>query len=117
MSQKIHPEKIRQLLNRSLAQIEQPALERLREARVQALARYDARNTAPSFAWAGHSSRSGNSINLRHKSYYYWGGAILLAACLFSGAAYWQHATTEQDISEVDIAILTDDLPMHVYVD
>ena len=117
MNQKFHPEQIRQLLNRSLSQIEQPTLERLREARTQALARYDAHNAAPAFAWAGNSSRPEHSANLRHKPYYYWVGAILLVAFLFSGAAYWKNATTEQDVSEVDIAILTDDLPMHVYVD
>ena len=116
MNQKFYPEKIKQLLNRSLSQLEQPTLELLREARTQALARYDARSTAPTLAWASHSSRSGHSTHSHHKSYY-WAAAILLAACLFSGAAYWQHATTEHDTSDVDIAILTDDLPMHVYVD
>lgn len=116
MNQKFHPEKIRQLLNRSLSQLEQPTLERLREARTQALGRYDARSATPAFAWAGHSSRSGHSTQSHHKSYY-WAGVILLLACLFSGAAYWQHTTAEHDTSAVDIAILTDDLPMHVYVD
>jgi len=116
MNQKFDPEQIKQLLNRTLSRIEQPTLERLRDARAQALARYDARSTTPAFAWSGHSSRAGHSSHSHHKSYY-WAGAILLIACLFSGAAYWQHTTAEHDTSAVDIAILTDDLPMHVYVD
>lgn len=115
MNQKFYPEQIKQPLNHSLTQIEQPALERLRIARTQALARYDAHSTAPAFSWAGHSPHSGQNANSHHKSYY-WAGAILLAACLYSGASYWQQAA-EHDTSAVDIAILTDDLPIHVYVD
>lgn len=114
MNQQFQPEKIKQLLNRSVADIKPSTLERLREARTQALARYDARNTAPAYAWAGHAAKSGHSH--WHKAYY-WAGAILIAACLFGGAAYWHHTTTEHDTSAVDIAILTDDLPMHIYVD
>jgi hypothetical protein len=33
-----------------------------------------------------------------------------------SGVSYWQH-TSERDHSAIDIAILTDDLPVHMYVD
>lgn len=113
--QKLDPGQIRQMLNRSLSRIEQPTLERLREARTQAMARYDAHSTAPAFAWVNRSSASGHSTHSHHKAYY-WAGAVLLAACLFSGAAYWEDAT-EHDTSEVDIALLTDDLPIHVYVE
>jgi len=116
MNKKFDPEQIKPLLNRSLSRIEQPTLERLRKARSQALAHFDAHSAAPDFAWAGHSSRAGHSTHSHHKSYY-WAGAILLIACLFSGAAYWQHTAAEHDTSAVDIAILTDDLPMHVYID
>lgn len=116
MNPKLSHEQIRQLLNRSLGQIESPTLERLRDARQQALTRYDARHsTAPSIAWAGHSAHSRPGTGSHHKSYY-WAAAILLAACLFSGTSYWRHAN-EHEISEVDVAILTDDLPIHVYVD
>jgi hypothetical protein len=116
MNQNFNHDKIRQLLNRSLGQIESPTLERLRDARTQALARYDARHsTAPALAWAGHSAHARHGANSHHRPYY-WAAAILLAACLFSGASYWRHAS-EHEISEVDVAILTDDLPIHVYVD
>ncbi len=111
MDQKFYPEHVKQLLNRSLGRLDQPTLARLRDVRIQALARYDARSAAPIFAWAGNWHVAGS----HHKSYY---GAIvvLLIALLFSGTAYW-HQATDHDVSDVDIAILTDDLPIEMYVD
>ena len=41
---------------------------------------------------------------------------MLLAASLFSGITYWQQAI-DNDTGDVDIAILTDDLPIQYYVD
>jgi len=115
MNQKSHPEQIKQLLNRSLAQLDQPTLARLRDARAQALARYDAHSAAPAFAWASLWTDHRHAADSHHKSHYL-AAAVLLAALLFSSAAYWHH-TTDHDVSEVDIAILTDDLPIEVYVD
>lgn len=40
----------------------------------------------------------------------------LLAAVLFGGLSYWQHAH-ESDLSHLDTAILTDELPLEVFVD
>ena len=113
MNDELNTESIRQLLNRSSAKLEQPTLERLRDGRMQALARYDARRTAPRFVLAGGL---GGHISGSHRTHYYWAFAVLVAVLLFGGVTYWQHAT-ELDSSEVDIAILTDDLPMAAYVD
>ena len=109
----INTESVRQLLNRSTGEIDRPSLERLRNAPMQALERYDARSAVPAFAWAGlgHFGRGA-----RHGMAYYLAGAVLLAACLYGGATYWQQMA-EHDSSDVDIAILTDDLPMDVYVE
>lgn len=112
---KLSTETIRQLLNRSSARIEQPALARLRDARTQALARYDARSAAPAFVWAGFSSKHTTGPHRNH--YLYWIAAALLAASLFSAVTYWKSAADhDHDVSDVDIAILTDDLPIDVYV-
>jgi hypothetical protein len=116
MNNKLSTESIRQLLNRSSAQLEQPTLARLRDVRTQALARYDARSTAPAFVWAGSTSTNSGHTTGSHRNQYYWAAAVLLAALLFSGATYWQHVA-EHDNSDVDIAILTDDLPIDVYVE
>jgi len=40
----------------------------------------------------------------------------LLVAILMFAAGYWQHAQ-EQQISEIDVAILTDEMPIEVFVD
>ncbi len=115
MNQKFHPEQIKQLLNRSLTQLDQPTLTRLRDARTQALARYDTYSMAPAFAWASSWTGHRHAADSHHK-HYYLAAAVLLAALLFSGTTYWHH-TTDHDISDVDIAILTDDLPIEMYVD
>jgi hypothetical protein len=39
----------------------------------------------------------------------------LLAAILFEGTSYWQNVQ-EQQIDETDVAILTGDLPIEVFV-
>ena len=117
MNEEFNAESIRQLLNRSTAQLGQAEVARLRDARALALARYDERRTAPALAWAGNlaATISGHGSGSQHK-FYYWAAAVLLAAGLFSGITLWQHAL-EHDDSEVDIAILTDEMPIDVYVD
>lgn len=109
MNPRLGAEQIKQVLNRSLTRLDQPALARLRDARAQALARYDAHCAAPAFALAGHWHAASS-----HRKSHYLAGAVLLAALLFGGVSYWHH---EHDVSEVDIAILTDDLPIEMYVD
>ena len=115
MDKKFDPEPIKQLLNRSLAQIDLTTLVRLHAARLQALNRYEARSsTLTLFAWAGEHITWHSSVP-RH-NIHYWIGAMLLGFSLFSGIAYWQQAM-DNDTSDVDIAILTDDLPIQYYVD
>lgn len=109
MNQRLGTEQIKQLLDRSLTRIDPPALARLRGAREQAMARYDERCSAPAFALAGHWH-----VASSHRKSHYLAVAVLLAAFLFGGITYWHH---EHDVSEVDIAILTDDLPIEMYVD
>ena len=113
--QQLNTESIRQLLNRSSAKLGLRTLTRLSDARTQALARYDARSTVREFSLAGVLTGSGHSTG-SHRSQYYWALAVLLAAFLYSGSTYLQHVI-EHDNSDVDIAILTDDLPIDAYVD
>lgn len=112
----ISTDTIRQLLNRSSSEIGHSTLAHLRDARAQALARYDARSTAPAFSWAGFGSIGSGHAAGSQRSNYYWVAAVLLALTLISTAAYWKH-TEDRDVSDVDIAILTDDLPIEMYVD
>jgi len=115
MDEKLNPESIRQLLNRSLAQLDQTTLDRLSAARMQALDRHEARSaTLPLFAGAGEHAIWHPSAH--HHSFHYWFGTLLLAVTLVCGIAYWRQAM-DNDSSDVDIAILTDDLPMQYYLD
>jgi hypothetical protein len=109
MNQKLQPEQIRQLLDGSLDQIGEPALARLREARELALTRHNARLASPLYALAGNWHFGGI-----YRGFRYFAAAAVFAAVLISGAAYWQH---EHEAVEVDVAILTDELPIEVYVD
>lgn len=106
-------ENIKHLLNHSVAQLERPTLTRLRHAREQAMARYTARYVEPVFARAGHAVW--HAFGAQHKSRL-WATTLLLAIILFSATAYWNH-TAKSDTADVDIAILTGDLPIHFYVD
>ncbi|MGO8756465.1 MAG: DUF3619 family protein [Gallionellaceae bacterium] len=115
MDDKLNPELIRQLLNCSLDRIDQSTLANLRSARLRALSHYEARRgTVPLFAWSdGHEIW--HALAHRHRVYY-WIGAILLAASLFGGIAYWQQVRDDASIDE-EISILTDDLPIQYFVD
>ncbi len=111
----INTQQIKDLLGTSTRQLTPDTLDRLRMARTQALNKQRVRHTMPVLAWLGHHSGTYDS------SYLYkpmnWVAVILFAACLVIGASLWQSDSAEHEISEIDIAILTDDLPIHVYVD
>ncbi|MES1982359.1 MAG: DUF3619 family protein [Pseudomonadota bacterium] len=106
-------EQIKHLLNRSVTQLDSTTLQQLRAARNKAMSRYEAHNAAPALAWTGPLANIGQNLGAARK--YQWVAAVLLAVCVFSGTVYWHHS--EKDTSDVDIAILTDELPIHVYLD
>ena len=104
---------IKQLLNQSVARIDDTTIENLRAARTRALESYRAQQSAPVLAWLNHHGLWIGSSTHHHKTLY-WGLALLFAACLFSGITYVQY---EHDHSDIDIEILIDDLPVDAYVD
>lgn len=104
---------IRLLLNTSLARLEQPTLARLRDARAQALARHQESRVVPALSWVENIAWP--SAGTQYKPHF-WAATALIAALLVSVAAYWPQIV-EKDSTAVDISILTDDLPMHVYLD
>jgi hypothetical protein len=106
-------EDIKQLLNLSAAQLDQPTLTRLRHAREQAMAHYAVHCEEPVFARAGHTIR--HTFNTHNKSRL-WATTLLVAIILFSATAYWNHLA-KSDTADVDIGILTGELPIHFYVD
>ncbi len=112
MNDHLNPDAVRQLLNRSLAQLDQDTLSRLRSARELALQRASAHPASRLRAWFG--VRVNPAFFWRHAMATRLAGALLVA-CLVGGAGYyWQQTNDNGD--EADIAILTDDLPINYYV-
>jgi hypothetical protein len=115
MNRRLNPEQIRQLLNCSTAQLDESTLAGLRKTRTRALERHTTRH-GHALVFSGHGKHAhGHAMGIRHKPYL-WAAGLLLVACIVSGIAYWQ-SVPNNDTSDVDIAILTDDLPLQVYLD
>jgi len=109
------PDSIKQLLNRSTAQIDSNTVERLRSSRNLALERHRALQHAPVQAWLTHHGLWTGSSSSSHKhKHVYLALAVLFSLCLYSGITYIQH---DRDHSDIDIEILTDDVPVDAYVD
>lgn len=110
MNTELDPRKIAQLLTQSTRQLDASTLSALSNARRNALKRQSVR--APVFAL---TTGRWTEWLLPHSSQQ-WIVAGLLAVILAVGTSFWHHAQ-EQQISELDVAILTDDLPIEVFVD
>lgn len=107
----LSPERIAGLLTLACEQLDDDTVKALRLARNTALDRQAAH--APSFAFDG-----------RHRLYWpvphtarQWAAAGLLLATLAGGAGYWQHQHQHETMTHLDLAILTDDMPMEVFID
>lgn len=118
MITKLDPRKIAQLLNQGTRQLDASILTGLASARQNALARQSVHARAVAFN-TGHQKfgqKFGWTPSLIPHSTQHWIVAGLLVAMFAFSASYWHHAQDLQ-ISELDVAILTDDLPMEVFVD
>ncbi|MBY0576442.1 MAG: DUF3619 family protein [Gallionellaceae bacterium] len=118
MNTELDPGKVTQLLNQSTRQMSGQILSALNRARQNALERHAVRTHAFALAPSGGAHTYTNR-------WMHWAGlhsaqhlaiVILLAAVVISGVGYWHHVE-EQKIGELDVAILTDDLPVEVFVD
>lgn len=107
----IAPQRIAQLLTRAAQQLDDNTASALRRARNVALERQSQHK--PAFALStGHGFR----WLLPHSAHQWVAMIIILVAILFGGVSYWHHAH-ENDLAHLDTAILTDDLPLEVFVD
>ena len=114
MKENLNLDAIRQLLDRSASQIDQFTLARLHEARSQALAHAPAHAQIPVLAWIDSHFRRFMPVK-RHAAATWIAAALLLAGLLGGIGYYWQQPYDKN--AAVDIAILTDDLPINYYVD
>ena len=110
MTDNLNPKRIAQLLTQGTWRMDTGVLTALSNAREKALQRQSVR--APVFMLA--TSRFAHV--LLPFSTHQWISAGLLAVLIFVGTSYFNHAH-EQQIAELDVAILTDELPIEVFVD
>jgi hypothetical protein len=110
MTTNLDPHKIAQLLTQSTRQLDESTVSALHNARQNALKRQLVR--APVFSLVtGRGTRS-----LIPDSIQRWVVAGLVVAMIIVGTSFW-HNIQEQQIDELDVAILTDDLPIEVFLD
>jgi hypothetical protein len=114
MNTKLNTREIGQLLNRSANQLDRETLDKLQAARRTALQHQYSGQQAPVLAWLTEHGVIHHGSTPFHRVYNF-GMAVLLVTVLFGGALYWQQMSN--DHSDVDLAILTDDLPVEMYVD
>lgn len=105
MITRMDPDKIARLLTQSTRQIDTATLSALEDARRHALTRQSVHSSV--FALTAGRWMP----DLIPHSTQQWVAAGLFAAMLVIGTGYWQHST-EQQISDLDVAILTDELPI-----
>jgi hypothetical protein len=110
-----NPEPIKQLLNSSLEQIDHSTLAGLHAARDIAVSRVAARPAVLSLLAPSGLRLTRNAWAHGHKPFN-WLGIILVAICTVNGFVYfWQQAMND-DSTDVDVEILTDDLPIDYWL-
>ncbi|MCG6934243.1 MAG: DUF3619 family protein [Gallionella sp.] len=115
MSNELNPVKIAQLLTKSAQQLDNATLSALEKARHKALERQSTRVPVLTFTSAsGHATARWADRLIPHSAAP-WIAAVLLAAILLAGTSYWKNVQ-EQQIDDTDVAILTSDLPIEVFV-
>ncbi|MCK9201568.1 MAG: DUF3619 family protein [Gallionella sp.] len=107
----IAPEQIAGLLTRSAEQLDSNTVAALRRARHTALDRQNVH--APAFAL---DAKHGFHWQLPHTPRQ-WVATVLLLAVVVGSSGYWQHLRKHEMMTHLDVAILTDDMPMEVFID
>lgn len=105
----IDPKRIARLLTRAAERLDADTVAALRHARNRALQRQAA--TKPFSPGTGHHIH----WPLSHAIPQWVGSVALLLAIVAGSIGYWHHAMEE--MSHLEVAILTDDMPMEVFVD
>jgi hypothetical protein len=114
MNGRLDPEAIRALLDDAVNLIDLSTLARLRVTRLEARARYDTHgSTLPSLLWAGRRLNADWRVSAQSRRIYHLASALLFVAIVFIGLDYWQEMMADEaSDGDLDIAILTDELPI-----
>jgi hypothetical protein len=111
MTTKLDPNKIIHILNQSAENLDQETLAGLQRARAQALQKQATKVHVLQFAghpWTGQ---------LTPHTIQQWFAVALLALALAAGAGYLWQENHHQHIIELDEQILTDELPLEIFID
>lgn len=112
MNERYFASQVRQHLDRGLQTIGTDQLDRLRRARERALAVQRQEVAAPSLAGIGHALRV--HLDGRRPRQFFVALALLLAAMIY---AQWHAETLIADLSDVDSALLADEMPVEAFTD
>lgn len=115
MNETLNTREVGRLLNRSADQLDRETLDKLQSARRTALNYQKKSRKAPVLSWLTHHGLINNHSSFGHKTLGF--GISLLLAIVLLGSVFHALQTSERDHAEIDIAILTDDLPVGMYVD
>ena len=107
--------KIVRILDRGVEDLDARTRGQLAAARGAAMSRYRER-PAPvwGLAWATSAMSRGRGERLLGARYVIAASALVLA---LSGIIYWQTMAPGNDFSEIDLNLLTDELPINAYLD
>jgi hypothetical protein len=111
MNTKLSNKEIGSLLNRSAQQLDRSTLNELHTARQQAL--QNQRVASP--VWVSRNGLLHGQLRLSPRALN-WFIVGVVASLLVINLTYWER-TYEHDHSDIDIAILTDDMPVDAFVD
>lgn len=117
MKNELNTQKIKELLTISTTRLAPETLEKLRMARTRALDRQRVRHSVPVLAWLGGHHGAHHNETPHHSKAWNWAVAAVFVACLITGVSIWNNSTIEHEICDVDLAILTDDIPVHAFVE
>lgn len=104
--QSINHRQIAQLLTKSCEQLDEPIVSALRQARSVALQKQSLHEPVFSLNAIGHRA------HLPHTAQQWMATAVLLAVIAVGAYGYWQNSQVP-----VDLQILTDAMPIDVFVD
>lgn len=111
MTTKLNPERISQILNQGLRELDEDTLTVLQQARAKALQRQAVPARAQQLA--GHRLLN---VLVPH-TLQQWIIAVMVVFVLLAGAGlWWQHMHHQQQV-ELDVELLTDELPLEIFVD
>lgn len=110
MTTKLDPQKVIRILNQGTQDLDQATLTSLQQARAKALQKQASKGHV--LQLAGHRW---TELLIPH-TFQQWVIATLLVLALIAGAGvWWQHSP--QHHIEVDEQILTDELPIEIFID